>query len=80
MTQPGERERFPLPPRLPGAGTMSSRRVEGPTAHGGAYAIIIERPVRGETHVEIVEFDENDHPIFRTYGRVEKRDDDRTDE
>ncbi len=78
MTQPREPERLPLPSRRLGAGATSSRRVEGPTAHGGAYAIIIERPVRGETHVEIVEFDENDHPIFRTYGRLEKREDERT--
>lgn len=78
MTQPREPERFPLPPRRLGAGATSSRRVEGPTAHGGAYAIIIEHPVGGETHMEIVEFDENDHPIFRTYGRLEKREDERT--
>ncbi len=42
------------------------QRKEGPTVHGGAYAIVIHDGNR----VEVTEFDENDHPIYRTYSRL----------
>lgn len=79
MTPSRDPERLPLHRNRPGTG--SSRRAEGPTARGGAYTVMTEFPSGGETRVEIVEFDANDNPIFRAYGRLEKRsghDDDRT--
>lgn len=47
----------------------SVERIDGPTPNGGAYMIIARFPGWGETNVEITEFDENDQPICRTYGR-----------
>lgn len=47
------------------------RRVEGPTPNGGAYMIIFRHRNGDETQVEITEYDENDEPVFRTYGRLE---------
>lgn len=46
-------------------------RVDGPTPHGGTYSVIARHRVGSETHVEITEYDEDDEPIFRTYGRLE---------
>lgn len=46
-------------------------RVDGPTPHGGTYRVIARHRIRSETHVEITEYDEDDEPIFRTYGRLE---------
>ncbi len=48
------------------------RRVEGPTPAGGAYAIAYSNAA-GEI-VEIVEFDEQDRPIARTYTAAFERD------
>ena len=45
------------------------KRVEGPTPNGGAYMIIFSHRHGDETQVEITEYDENDEPVFRTYGR-----------
>lgn len=72
MAQADDNERLPRP-ISPVPGPRSTRRIDGPTPHGGAYLIIIERPGSNEKRVEIVEYDENDHPIFRTYGRTGKR-------
>lgn len=50
-------------------------RTEGPTPHGGAYAIAHFRDARGDpcertdaVRVEIVEYDDYDEMIFRTHG------------
>ena len=49
--------------------------MEGPTPHGGAYSIAYYQDERGEAadkvvavKVEIVEFDAQDRPVWRTYG------------
>ena len=39
-------------------------RIEGPTPQGGAYALVYRR---GDGSGEIVEFDDEDRQIFRTY-------------
>jgi hypothetical protein len=60
---------------------MTEERKEGPTPHGGAYSIAYYQNERGEAapkaaavKVEIVEFDAQDQPIWRTYGDLAPRD------
>lgn len=48
--------------------TATIRRVDGLTPNGGIYMTIAEYPSQGKVRVEITEFDENDEPVFRTYG------------
>lgn len=55
---------------------LTSQRAEGPTPHGGAYAIAYFRDDAGNavpreraTSMEIVEFSPEGEAIFRTYGR-----------
>lgn len=52
-------------------------RSEGPTPNGGAYAIAYYRDEEGApapkataAAVEIVEFDADDRPVFRTYATL----------
>lgn len=48
-----------------GGGGPTVKRTEGPTPAGGAYALAM---YDGEGQLlEIVEYDEADHPIARTY-------------
>lgn len=55
-----------------------SESTEGPTPAGGAYAVAYFRDDQGEpttrakaTRIEIVEFDDQDEVIMRTYGRID---------
>ena len=58
---------------------MSFERVEGPTPDGYAYSIAFFRdtnnrpvPKSRAVNIEIVEYDENDEAMKRTYGAIEK--------
>ena len=58
---------------------MVSERIDGPTPHGGDYAIAYYQDASGEAvdksravAVEIVEFDARDNYIFRTYGTLSR--------
>ena len=49
-------------------------RTDGPTPNGGAYAIAFWQDADGQptsqelaTRAEVVEYDEQDQPIFRSY-------------
>lgn len=55
-----------------GTGESEPQRVEGPTPNGGTYMIIARHRRGNNTRVEITEYDENDEPVFRTYGRLER--------
>jgi hypothetical protein len=55
----------------------TQERTEGPTPHGGAYAVAYFSDCHGEPtpkdragRVEIAEFDADDLRIFRTYAAV----------
>lgn len=54
---------------------MATERVEGPTPNGGAYAVIVYLGEDGDqaekeqaAAAEVVEYDEQDEAIFRTYA------------
>lgn len=57
---------------------MTEERTEGPTPHGGAYAIAYFQNKDGQptikeraAKVEIVEFDAGGNVVWRTYGTME---------
>jgi hypothetical protein len=59
----------------------TSERIEGKTPSGGAYAIVYFLDVDGEpvskeaaVTLEIVEYDDRDHPLCRTYAPLVKPD------
>ena len=65
-----------MSPRKPAPDHQTRRRTEGPTPAGGAYAVayfsLDGRPVpqRFANQAEIVEYDEADHVIKRTFGTM----------
>ena len=48
---------------------VEPRRVDGPTPNGGAYAILY---THDDGSREIVEFNDRDEQIFRTYSPVSR--------
>jgi uncharacterized protein (DUF2141 family) len=59
---------------MPGNSDDTQQRTEGPTPHGGAYAIAFFRdkdgnpcPKADAAGMEVVEFDADDNQVFRTY-------------
>lgn len=45
--------------------TATTKRIEGPTPNGGAYAIAV---TDDEGNVEVTEYDQDGKPVARPYG------------
>lgn len=57
---------------------MASERQEGPTANGGAYAVITYMDAQGQESerdqavgAEVIEFNDLDEQVFRTYANFQ---------